>query len=233
MARTHDDGWGHAWLDRHDVVRVERFAQSGLHDPGLSRALTSCEARAHLVHLRLATNGMPRNIVNTHPFAADGFAFAHNGSLPIGPMRELIRDDCLRDMTGTTDSERYFAVIRSRIRELGDVETAVLTAVRQLRDINPRRSLNAMLLTPDSLVVIHASRGVPIPWKEFTSREALGSLPAAHDERYYRMHVRRRGDGSLVVASSGMDVSGWAELPDESVTTIDLASLSLTTVPIG
>lgn len=227
MARMHEDGWGHAWIDAHGRVESVRFAESGLNHAGLAGSLTAHAARAHLVHLRLATDGLACVPTNTHPFFADGMAFGHNGSaMPVELMDELIRPEIAESIAGETDSERYFAVIRSRLADGLGLEAAVIEALRQLRERYPHTSLNALLLTPGQLVAIHASAEVPIPWHEFEAR--AGRVPAAHDERYYRMHVRRGAD-SIAIASSGMDVRDWNELPPESVTFVDLGTLEART----
>ena len=227
MARMHEDGWGHAWIDAHGRVESVRFAESGVNHAGLAGSLTAHSSTAHLVHLRLATDGLACVPTNTHPFFADGMAFGHNGSaMPVELMDDLLRPDVAATIEGDTDSERYFAVIRSRLVDGMELELAVLTALRQLRERYPVTSLNGLLLTPTQLVAIHASAEVPIPWHEFAAR--AGRVPEAHDERYYRMHLRRRA-GSIAIASSGMDVSDWSELPPESVTFVDLATLSAST----
>ncbi|MFM6974977.1 MAG: class II glutamine amidotransferase [Agromyces sp.] len=233
MARVHDDGWGHAWLTPGKAVRVQRSAESGFDHSGLAGALTANASPAHLVHLRFATTGLACTIENTHPFIADGMAFAHNGS--IAPLAEL--DDRLPmfirpSLRGDTDSERYFALIRAHRRAGAGLDTAVMSAVRTIRAFAPAASLNALLLTPTTLVAIHASQHASVPIAALEASANGFRLPEAHDERYYRMHIFRHLDGSVAIASSGMDVTGWDELPTESVSFISLQSLEIQTLSI-
>ena len=233
MARLHRDGWGTAWQDDdglHGVVR----ASAATADPLLERALAADSAAARIVHLRLATRGMACSPENTHPFLAGGMAFAHNGSLePTGPIERLISARHRAALTGTTDSERYFAAIRTAVDEgLPPLDAAVAT-VSTLREAYPGRSLNALLLTGRELIAVHASEGVPIPHEEFAaSGIPAPQLPRHHQDAYYLMRMRRRADGAVVLASSGLDIAGWDPLPAESVTRVDLATLAVTTAPL-
>ncbi len=234
MARLHRDGWGTAWRDAAGALHADRRVEEGAGDAALADALTAGPATARLVHLRLATPGMACSLPNTHPFLADGLAFAHNGSLePTGPIERMLSPRRRAGLTGTTDSERYLAAIRTAMDAGRDAVEATASTVRALRAAYPRRSLNALLLTPDELIAVHASRGVPIPLQELTA----GGLPAHllprhHADAYYLMRMRRDADGAVVVASSGLDVAGWEPLPEESVVRVDLRTLAVTTVPL-
>ncbi|MDQ1512185.1 MAG: hypothetical protein QOC59_27 [Microbacteriaceae bacterium] len=233
MARLHRDGWGTAWSDAAGV-RGEVVARPGHGDPALGRVLTGDTATARIVHLRLATWGMACTAVNTHPFLTDGLAFAHNGSMePSGPIERLISPHHAEQVLGTTDSERYFAAIRSRMDEGADPFQAAAATAQSLRRSFPTRSLNALLLTPDSLIAVHASADVPIPLHVFrASGLAPHELPRHHEDAYYLMRMKRSADGSVLVASSGLDIEDWEPLPPESVTRVDLATLAVETLPL-
>ena len=49
--------------------------------PRFAAATHDQRSAASLVHLRWATNGLAVRPENSHPFLADGFAMAHNGSI--------------------------------------------------------------------------------------------------------------------------------------------------------
>jgi predicted glutamine amidotransferase len=233
MALLHRDGWGTAW-HRNGDIEAEVVARAGHDDPTLAAALGSDTAAARIVHLRLATQGMVCSPANTHPFVADGMAFAHNGSIkPTELIEPLISPSRAADLIGTTDSERYFAAILSRMDEGASAMEAAAETVEALRRRFPTGSLNALLLTGDALIAVHASEGVPIPMHEFSaSGLAQHELPRHHVDAYYLMRMKRAADGSVVVASSGLDIDDWTPLPAESVTRIDLATLAVTTVPL-
>ena len=55
-----------------------------------------------------------------------------------------------RQLDGTTDSERYFLLIMSRLaRHNGDVVAAIADAAAQIEDTFEPNSLNAILLSAD------------------------------------------------------------------------------------
>ena len=61
-----------------------------------------------LLHIRQASPGMPLTVANTHPFLADGLAFAHNGyAWPTATLDDLIAERGAPLPVGDTDSERY------------------------------------------------------------------------------------------------------------------------------
>lgn len=232
MAVLHRDGWGTAWRDGGRVSGTVH-ANAGTTDPALEASLTEASAAARIVHLRLATRGMATTRANTHPFIADGMAFAHNGSLePTGPIERLISARHRATLVGTTDSERYFAAIRTSLDGGSSPLDAMVSTVAALRAAYPHRSLNALLLTRTELLAVHASQDVPTPFDEFTAVPAQ-QLPRHHAEGYYQMRMLRGEDGSVVFASSGLDIAGWEPLLAESVTRVDLDTLTVDTVPLS
>lgn len=242
MTQLHKDGWGSAWILGEDpaarAVKKERSPLTGAGDDRLTDALSERMSRAQLVHLRMATDGMSCQAENTHPFVRDGFAFAHNGSLtPAAAMDEHIAPELLRTLRGDTDSERYLAVIRTKMAEGHDLFEAACLTVRELRPIFPDMSMNALLLSPTKLIAIHASADADTPHDLFdASGLTEQDLPQDHRTEYYLMRQRRFSDGTVVFASSGLDIVGWEPLPAESVTCVDLDTLEqetrvLATVP--
>src|SRR5262249_10108860 len=152
------DGWGTAWLDDPADPRVER-----MRDPlpptlaGAARAAWQAfdsDARARLMHLRQATPGVPVTEANTHPFLADGIAFAHNGAIsPKAELHRLVKPAFRDSVEGETDSELYFALVRQHAKRSGDLFEGVCEAVRILRERFPLASLNALLLSDAHLLV--------------------------------------------------------------------------------
>ncbi|TPW77936.1 class II glutamine amidotransferase [Schumannella soli] len=256
MALLHRDGWGTVWLDAggvhehrdaqpHDAeaptpsapARLRRQAsdRSGLGDAELTAALADDPATARLLHLRLATDGMVCSPQNTHPFVIDGLAFAHNGSLtPVERFEDLVAPELRGEIEGETDSERYFAAIRTRLLAGDGLREAVVGTVAELRSRFPRASLNAILLTPTHLVAVHASERSGIPRAELAATGVPeADLPFESLSAYYLMRYRRDADGTTVFASSGLDVADWEPVPAESVAVVDLATLELDVVPLS
>ncbi|WP_226345855.1 class II glutamine amidotransferase [Agilicoccus flavus] len=238
LGRLHDDGWGSAWVadsSRGPVVVRNRAVDGALDDVRLARALRRPRSRARLFHLRLATGSLAVQERNTHPFLADGIALAHNGSIfPTDRVLARLRPGILADVEGDTDSELYLALVRQHARDGADVPTAVTRAVADLRSDYPRASLNAVLLTAQAMIVVHASTDAAVPWLELDDRGIpADDLPLGHDESYYRMSMRREADGTVAFASSGLDTTGWEPLPLDSVTTVDLATMALRTTDLA
>lgn len=231
LARLHADGWGAMWLEENADITRRRTAEQGFRDAELTNALKGHRARAAVAHLRLATGGLAIHERNTHPFVADGVGFAHNGSiLPVGELADLVSPAFLKDCAGTTDSELYFALVRERLADGLDLAGAVTTAVSTLRTHFPTAGLNAMVLDADQLVVVRSSSGAAVPRGHFIERGIVDAdLPPAHDEAYYDLRMRVGDDGSVAFASSGLDTTGWRDLPAESVTVVDIPTVTVQT----
>jgi predicted glutamine amidotransferase len=239
MSRLHRDGWGTMWLEDDatadaSAVAAVRSVNPGLGDVDLRSSLISQPSRARVAHLRLASKGMPVRPENTHPYVADNLGFAHNGGIiPTGALAELV-DPALRgELRGNTDSELYFALIRQNLREGRSLQRATVDAVAAIRERYPLVSLNALLLGPDELIAVHASRHTPIPHEELAqSGLAHHDLPREHTTDYYRMGHYRSPNGSIAFSSVGIDMAGWHELPQESVTAVDLRTLEVDVVAL-
>jgi gamma-glutamyl hercynylcysteine S-oxide hydrolase len=239
MTHLHKDGWGSAWLSHPAdgttggaaLVSRETSPQTGAGDSRLTAALTERESTAQIVHLRMATDGMACQPVNTHPFLVDNLSFAHNGSLtPTSIIDEHISADILAGLKGDTDSERYFAVIRTKLAEGADLFDAVCDSVSELRPLFPHASMNALILSPTQLIAVHASDGARVPVEDFdASGIADEHFPRDHRTAYYLMRQRTFDDGTIIFASSGLDIIGWEPLPSESVTSVDLHTREVVT----
>ncbi|QUY63483.1 class II glutamine amidotransferase [Gulosibacter molinativorax] len=235
MTTVHNDGWGTAWLaagpgEPEPEVESLRVSTPGQHDPLLESALTEDASTSRLVHLRLATDTHKRTKVNTHPFLKEEFAFAHNGSIiPVEIFEELLRPESYGDVEGTTDSELYFAFIRQEIRDLGGtVADGVVSAVQKLRAAFPVASLNAVVLTNEELIVVHANSTAYVNDATFRSYGVdPEALPIDHREYYYKLAMYQAADGTTVFSSTGIDLAGWSRVPDDTITRVDLDTLEL------
>jgi len=225
MCRLHRDGWGTAWLD--PALRSHRSA--GL----VPEVLDAEPSNARLVHLRWATEGYAVAPEHTHPFVADGIALAHNGSIsPSAELDDLLEPRQRESLRGSTDSERYLAVVRGELAGAGSVTEAVARAVAKLRGRFPAASLNALILTDTTLVVVHASHGATPPLDDMLA-SGLAELPLGHVDDYFLMYARRGPHDSLLFSSTGLHNDGWEPLPPESITTVDLATMRLSQTSAG
>lgn len=241
MARLHKDGWGTAWIDRgsgdQTHVNVKRYANSALGDERFLKTLNEHHARARLLHLRLASVGRATHEENSHPFFADGMAFAHNGSIvPKAGLAQLVSEPFRDSVAGTTDSELYFAMVRERVARGLTPSEALRSTVQVLRKHFPLASLNAILLTPHEIVVSHVSATAPVPVEEFSFESCAipaSELPLGHLEGYYTMWERTTPDGSYVVSSSGLNRRGWTPVEQDSVVTVDIHTGTRTVLPFN
>lgn len=128
LSREHRDGWGIA-IHRSDQVHAEsNVGERWLLHKGTAPAVDdrrfhelAARSRGHLLvaHIRQKTVG-PTRLENTHPFVSDGWVFAHNGTIQ---HQDGLRAGCsgrrLREITGDTDSELFFAYVLTRMDERG------------------------------------------------------------------------------------------------------------------
>ncbi|HEV7420840.1 MAG TPA: class II glutamine amidotransferase [Mycobacterium sp.] len=233
LTKLHGDGWGVAAIGHAGAEpRAQVSAGSALDDPVFASATHDRRSAATLLHLRWATNGLAVQPENSHPFVADGVAMAHNGSIkPMAPLEDLLEPHVTASLRGSTDSERYFGLIRQHRSAAPNLAEAVRRAVAQLRQIYPDASLNALVLGEDQMIVVDAharSRLLAEDVEEINAAE----LPAEHLEDYFALRIARPDDGTLVVGSTGFGDAAWQPLPPECVTAISMSDLSMALHPL-
>lgn len=237
LARVHRHGWGSARVTREGSrlrLASSRSAAAGLRDARFTAALHDEPALARLAHLRLS-GAFERAERNAQPFFQDGMAFAHNGTAgPAEAFEGLLDARYAASPRGDTDSERYFALVRQEIERHGGIVEGVRAAVRRLRERFPRASFNAMLLTVRELVIVHASATARVTERDFGRLGILpDALPQDHANGcYYQLMMRRLADGTVIFSSTGIDRAGWDELPGETISRVDLRSLTLRHAPL-
>lgn len=233
LTEIHRDGWGVGFAaDADGTPQVEVSADNATGDARFAAAMKE-PATAAIVHLRWATNGLAVQPQNSHPFLADGLAMAHNGSIkPMEPLERLIDPAIARTLRGTTDSERYFAVIRQYRGTATSLADAVRRAVTELRGIYPDASLNALLLGEGQLIAVHAHASSRLLDEDIEEISAT-DLPAEHLEDYFALRVARPDDGTLVIASTGFGDLQWQPLPPECVAAVSLRDLTMRVLPLG
>ncbi|GAA0036305.1 class II glutamine amidotransferase [Brevibacterium metallidurans] len=227
LGRLHDDGWGTAWIDPTAAEAIARFRTptEGTDDPRLTAALDDEADVGRIFHLRMATTGMADLVENTHPFLADGIAFAHNGSVhPVEELRALVTDEEIARIGGTTDSALVFALILRRVRTGVTLLEAVVETVRMLRADFDHPGINLLLLTAGELIVVHATAGTPVPYQSFDLSGTGGLLPYDHRDHYYRMSWQRFDNGATIVTSSGLSHAGWSRIEQNTAMRLRLGT---------
>lgn len=119
LSREHRDGWGMAIHDTHEGWRSHKGTAPAADDHRFHELATTSRGHLLIAHVRQKTVG-PTRLENTHPFVRDGWVFAHNGTIE---HQDYLRARCsgrrLREITGDTDSELFFAYVLTRLDESG------------------------------------------------------------------------------------------------------------------
>lgn len=230
MSEFHGDGWGVAWYDRQqpNEVHVQKSPLRASDSAAYAEVVHRKLGDQGLVHLRWATPGLPVEPRNTHPFRRDAMAMAHNGAIhPQDRLGELLPPAWERQLTGTTDSERYFLHVMSGLEAGEDVITAIEATVARIDRLFSPNSLNAVLLTPDALYAICYY------WPERIPHAALAArgLECGTDQYFELAHLET--DAGIVVASSGWSQAGWTPLPNRNVLVVDRQTLQATVTPLN
>lgn len=215
LARKHGDGWGHAWVDG-DAVEVRKAAESALESAELERVARDQRAEAAVTHLRWATLGLDVRQGNTHPFTDGKVAFAHNGSIaPPAGLDALVPADLAAQRQGDTDSERYFLALLARLRtsvpEVALRETVTAIAATEVA----AKSLNAMLLTRDSLVAV-----------------CCYDPASEEDPDYYPLLYRSTADAVVVTSTGWTDSEGWQTLSNGQLLVVQRDTLRTSVLTI-
>jgi predicted glutamine amidotransferase len=226
LSAFHGDGWGiAAYDDRHG--HVEKSPRRAADDPAYRELAHRRLGDLGLVHLRRATPGLPVGARNSHPFRHDGIMMAHNGAIhPQDRLGGLLTPAWQRRLTGTTDSERYFLHVMSRLEAPGDVIAALDDTVAHIDGTFSANSLNAIFLTPDALYAICWYDPERIP-PGAAGQQGYSGPP----ERYFDLAYSET-DSAVVVASTGWPQDGWAWLPNRHVLVIDRETLRTKVEPL-
>lgn len=218
LARIHSDGWGCTTANADGRLCTATGMSQAVE--GL-REVASRPQTAALHYLRLASADSRVAPENLQPFRDGDMSFMHNGALvPRARGLEALTASEYRELRGTSDSEVYFALLRrSLISDSRDsVRDRVSHGVAATRELYPAACLNAMMLVEDALVVI-ASRGtVSAPLEALAARGS--TLGPEEADAYNRLFRTRTDDGACIVATSGIDVTGWDEIPDGEILVI-------------
>jgi predicted glutamine amidotransferase len=223
LGRIHFDGWGYGWWPEEPATAPEalRSTRPAAGDELFADAARTQRSDAGLVHLRWASPGMAVIAANVHPFCREDLAMAHNGGIyPLDCVGEILPPEWEVRAGGTTDSERYFLSVVAGRQDSGAAVADVLAAVvaRLYATWSPS-SLNAVCLTPESVLVVSA----------YDPNREIAGVPESPEE-YYTLRYRADADG-VVVASSGIEQSaedGWRPIDNLTLVEIQRGSLEMT-----
>jgi predicted glutamine amidotransferase len=229
LCALHGDGWGMAWYEGAEPV-VRKSPIRADSEPEYDKLAREPLADLGLVHLRWATPGLGVNERNSHPFRYDQYVFAHNGAIhPQDRLPEMLPPQWERQLAGTTDSERYFMLIMSRLASHGgDVVAAIAAAAADIDTGFEPNSLNAILLSPDALYAINWHHRDRVPE---TKLRACGYDQPDEIAAYFDLAYRAT-DKAVVVASSGWPQPGWTPLENRHVLVTDRRTLKTQVLPL-
>ena len=205
LSKVHCDGWG--ITDKNGEVFKE--ATPAYESKDFMSTLEKNPAQASLLHLRWATSNLPVNRDNAHPFHYGEYSFIHNGSItPPTSIDPFISPEYLKLAKTGNDSERYFLLVVEKMKELGDVQ-GVKAAVKVIKENTNYSSINAMLMTPEQLIIINEH--------DNSKRPDFGT------EDYYDLLFKKDGH-SIVVGSSGWNQNGWEKIENHTIMVINRKS---------
>lgn len=229
LCALHGDGWGMAWYDGAEpVIRKSPLRADG--EPEFDKLTHDPVGDLGLVHLRWATPGLSVNERNSHPFRHGQHVLAHNGAIhPQARLPEMLPPAAERQLIGTTDSERYFLLIMSRLAAHdGDMVAAIADAAADIDRRFEANSLNAILLSPEKLYAISWYHPDRIPEAKLRQHgyDQPDEIAAYFDLAYLAT------DDAVVVASSGWQQNGWTPLANRHVLVVDRNTLRAQVLPL-
>ncbi|HTZ92859.1 MAG TPA: class II glutamine amidotransferase [Streptosporangiaceae bacterium] len=239
LCALHGDGWGMAWCEGDEqIIRKSPIRADG--EPEYDKLAREPLSDLGLVHLRWATPGLGVNEQNSHPFRYGEYVFAHNGAIhPQDRLPQMLPPQWEARLAGTTDSERYFLLIMSRLAHhggnAGDSDTGdrdmVAAIAEAVADIDARfepNSLNAILLSPDKLYAISWHHRDRVPEAKLRANGYDQPDIAAYFDLAYRA-----ADSAVVVASSNWPQPGWTPLENGHVLVTERRTLKTRVLPLS
>ncbi len=168
----HQDGWGVAYLNENNEIKVTKSTEDISKDPKINE-IRDIKTNLAILHIRKKM-GSEVSIHNTHPFTHKeddkNFAFCHNGFID-----EDIHHDDRFEPKGETDSEKLFYSILSDLKR----EKFAKAIRKNFKRYNKLTGTNIILSSKDNSVI---------------------AIRDNHFPEYYRMQVGQKDD--LVIVSS-------------------------------
>jgi glutamine amidotransferase len=212
-ATVNADGIGIGWYADDGLPASYRSGLPAWADPNLDGLGRSLSRPLWVANVRSATDPLSNSIANTQPFVDARRLFLHNGFIADfahsvrGPLRAALDTDIEARISGTTDSEYLFALLRQRAERRKDLVAAVRATVHQLRGWLEAADCGALL----NLIVADGARLVAL-------RHGHGkTAPSLY------LHARHAGfAGGALVASEPLDGSGdWVAVPEDHIVTLE------------
>jgi predicted glutamine amidotransferase len=207
LADDHCDGWGIATANNHKAY-LYKEPVAATKSEHFKEQLEKHKSKAALLHLRWATEGMPINAANTHPFTYQDITFIHNGSItPPDCLDPLIDKKYLQLAKGNTDSELYFLYLLTKIEKHGFID-GVKNGLSYIKNNCTYSSINMMIQNDHSFIAacVYNQDKIPDRFKDQSD--------------YYHLKYTTKNN-QVVVASSGWNQEGWHEIPNGSMLVVN------------
>lgn len=228
LSAEHPHGWGLAvHCEQHGWDLHKHAATAG--ECAYFRDVAA-RARGELLvaHVRKRTVG-PISVENTHPFRRGPWVFAHNGTIEdVAWMRSRTSAAREAEVQGDTDSERFFAMILTRLDEAGEgapidaVDRALRVVVEEALSRPKLGAANFLLSNGRAVWAFRSGRTLHLlerkPHDPVRVRRVASETDATIDTPWTpRRHA-------FLVASERISDEPWRELPEGSLLRIDAAS---------
>ncbi len=212
-ATVNADGIGIGWYADDGRPALYRSPLPAWADPNLDGLCRSLARPVWLANVRSATDPLSNGTANTQPFPDARLLFLHNGFIEDfarsvrGPLRAALASEYEAGISGTTDSEYLFALLRQNgDRQAGPVAAlrATLQQVHAWLDGSGRGALcNIILADGDRLVAV---------------RHAYGQTPPS-----LYVHARHPAfaDGALVASEPLDEHADWVPVPVDHIVTLE------------
>ncbi|HSF14874.1 MAG TPA: class II glutamine amidotransferase [Vicinamibacteria bacterium] len=244
LGRAHADGWGLAFYRNGGTsLSVERRERAAYEDLHFSATAERVYATTVVAHVRRATVGGPA-AANTHPFRHGSWIFAHNGTVTDfaqieGRLAAETDPDLNAVRRGTTDSERAFLWILSRMRregidvdaddgqdlDVGSIGELVTASVLHLSSMARSAKLNFLLTNGRVMVASRFGNSLYLLERDGVRDCEICGIPHVH-------HDTKRRYRAVIVASEPITYERWVEVPDAHLVSIE-RDLSLSVEPMS
>lgn len=228
LSHKHHDGWGIGYLDGYPLgvqsIRVVKSDHPAFLDDHFPLLVKRIMSELVIIHLRDAEYGRV-DIKNTQPFLAQGWMFAHNGS--IRNYKKIERELNGLKFDGQTDSERYFYLVLERIKKAGEPLLGMCSAINWLNRNHFKGAKNFLMSDGKRLYAYREGRGL------FYMARELPVLPIGHPKDTIDpngSNVTSKTVKMVIIASETLTDEDWHEVPENHLLLID-ENLQITVLP--
>ena len=214
----HKDGWGITMSNQNDTAMIPVIRQLGsAHESSSFREAIHTVTRPPailLCHLRKASDIIPINLSNAHPFIHNGWAIIHNGT--VFNARSLPRDPDLISCSDESDTEFFFHYLLTKIENRPAGQPIARAIAESAASISADYSaLNCILSNGRELYAIRQYR----QWED-----------------YYTLYTYAL-PGSLIISSQPVDLpklkpDNWKPLSNNLLLRIYDSPLKIDRIPI-